>query len=377
MLTDLIAQLKYHQFKKVNQMVPSKLLSAFILSANLLMVGCAETHMTMYIADPTRTDLVAKVWPSPPDEPRYRYVGELTGEANFRPDNWANRSSVTKLLDWLTGLTDVNSKPIVLQRPQSGAVDAEGRVYVTDISRGAVYVFDKLAGKLEVWEMARVNSRFKIPIGIALGEQGDIFVADAELHTIFRLDNKGDPIGEFGEDLLKRPTGLVRDANRKIIYVSDTYSHDIKAFSDDGKLLKIIGQRGEGDGEFNFPTHLAFAENKLFVTDTLNSRVQVFDADGKLVKKFGELGLNVGNLVRPKGLAVDSDSNIYVIESLYDQLLVFNKQGETLLGIGGTGKEIGQFYLPSGVWIDHQNYIYVADMFNGRIVVFQYLGGAQ
>jgi DNA-binding beta-propeller fold protein YncE len=357
-------------------MYPLRLQSIAILTLSLLMVGCAETHMVMNIGE-TTPGVSPKIWPAPPDEPRYRYVGELTGEANFRPDNWANRSVATKLFDWLVGLTGVNPTPIVLQRPQSGVVDAEGRVYVTDISRGAVYVFDKPSGKLEVWEMARGNSRFRVPIGIALATQGDILVADAELHTIFRLDKKGNPISQFGEEILKRPTGLARDAQKSIIYVSDTYSHDIKVFSDDGKLLRTIGQRGEGDGEFNFPTHLTFADNQLYVTDTLNSRIQVFDADGKLVKKIGKLGLNVGNLVRPKGVAVDNASNIYVIESLYDQLLVFNKQGETLLGIGGTGKEIGQFYLPAGVWVDNQNYVYVADMFNGRVTVLQFLGVPQ
>lgn len=357
-------------------MTSIRLLPIFVLGISMFLVGCAETHLTMSISD-ANPGTTPKVWPSPPEEPRYRYIGELTGEANFRPDNWANRSAATKLFDWLVGLTGINPTPVVLQRPQSGTVDAEGRVYVTDISRGAVYVFDKPAGKLEVWEMARGNLRFKAPIGIALATQGDILVADAELHGVFRLDKNGNPVNEFGQDILKRPTGLARDAKRGIIYISDTYSHDIKVFSDDGKLIKTIGQRGEEDGEFNFPTHLAFANDQLFVTDTLNSRVQIFDTDGKLIKKFGKRGLYVGNLVRPKGVAIDSASNIYVIESLYDQLLVFNNQGQTLLALGGSGKETGQFYLPAGVWVDSQNYVYIADMFNGRVTVLQFLGGPQ
>jgi DNA-binding beta-propeller fold protein YncE len=82
-------------------------------------------------------------------------------------------------------------------------------------------------------------------------------------------------------------------------------------------------------------------------------------------------------LVRPKGVAVDSASNIYVVESLYDNLLVFNKQGHTLLGLGGSGTGVGEFYLPSGVWIDNQDQIYIADMYNGRITVLQFLGAPQ
>ncbi len=340
------------------------------------MAGCADNHLVMNIAD-TGQDVAPKVWPAPPDEPRYRYVGELTGEDNFRPDNWANQSSATKLFNWLVGLTGLNSQPLVLQRPQSGMVDAEGRIYVTDIGRGAVFVFDKPAGKLEVWETARGNSRFVSPIGIAQGARDEILVADSELGSVFRLDKKGNLLGEFGHDILERPTGLARDAKRGRVYVADTRAHDLKVFDDDGKLINVIGQRGEGDGEFNFPTYLAFVEDKLYVTDTLNSRIQIFDEDGNFIAKFGKLGLNVGNLVRPKGVALDSFGNIYVIESLYDNMLVFDNDGRSLLALGGSGKGIGEFYLPSGIWIDNHDQVYIADMYNGRITVLQFLGTKQ
>jgi DNA-binding beta-propeller fold protein YncE len=352
-------------------------LSFALLGLTLFLAGCADNnHLVMNLAD-NGQEVASKVWPEPPDVPRYRYIGELTGEDNFRPDNWANRSTASKVFDWLVGLTGLNSEPVVLQRPQSGVVDAEGRIYVTDIGRGAVYVFDKPAGELEVWDMADGSTQFKAPIGIALGARDEILVADADLHSVFRLDKKGKPVGEFGQDILKRPTGLARDATRGRVYVADTHAHDIKVFDDNGNLLKVIGRRGEGDGEFNFPTHLAFAADRLYVTDTLNSRIQVFDADGKMIEKFGKLGLYVGDLVRPKGVAVDSASNIYVIESLYDNLLVFNNQGHILLGLGGSGKGIGEFYLPTGVWTDKQDQIYIADMYNGRITVLQFLGAQQ
>ena len=352
-------------------------LSFALLGLTLFLASCADNnHLVMNLAD-NGQGVAPKVWPEPPEVPRYRYVGELTGEDNFRPDNWANRSTASKVFDWLVGLTGLNSEPVVLQRPQSGAVDAEGRIYVTDIGRGAVFVFDKPAGELEVWDMADGSTQFKAPIGIALGARDEILVADADLHSVFRLDKKGKPVGEFGHDILKRPTGLARDAVRGRVYVADTHAHDIKVFDDNGNLLKVIGRRGEGDGEFNFPTHLAFAADKLYVTDTLNSRIQVFDADGKMIEKFGKLGLYVGDLVRPKGVAVDSASNIYVIESLYDNLLVFNNQGHILLGLGGSGKGIGEFYLPTGVWTDNQDQIYIADMYNGRITVLQFLGAQQ
>jgi DNA-binding beta-propeller fold protein YncE len=143
-----------------------------------------------------------------------------------------------------------------------------------------------------------------------------------------------------------------------------------------GNLKRVLGRRGEGEGEFNYPTHLAFAEGELYVTDTMNSRIQVLDgASGSMRRSFGTRGLYVGNLVRPKGIALDSERNVYVVESYYDHLLVFDRHGRFLMGIGGLGAESGKFYLPAGVWTDHLNRVFVADMFNGRVVLFQHLGG--
>ena len=113
------------------------------------------------------------------------------------------------------------------------------------------------------------------------------------------------------------------------------------------------------------------------MADTMNARVQVFDLAGKALLQVGQRGLYLGNLVRPKGVAVDAEGNIYVVESYHDHLLVYDKTGRFLMAIGGTGKANGEFYLPAGVWTDRDNRIFVADMFNGRVVVFQFLGGDQ
>jgi DNA-binding beta-propeller fold protein YncE len=354
----------------------TRILPIALAGLTLLIAGCADNHLVMNLAD-TGQETPPKVWPSPPEEARYSYVGELTGEDNFRPDNWANQSNTTKLFNWLVGLTGLNSQPVVLQRPQSGMVDSEGRIYVTDIGRGAVFVFDKPAGKLEVWDSVRGSARFVSPIGIIQGPRNEVWVTDSELKGVFRLDKNGGILGEFGHDILERPTGIARDPQRGRVYVADTQAHDIKVFDDNGKLLNVIGQRGEDDGEFNFPTYLTFADDKLYVTDTMNSRIQILDADGNFIAKFGKLGLNVGNLVRPKGVAVDSVGNIYVIESLYDNMLVFDKKGRTLLAIGGSGQGVGEFYLPSGIWIDNHDQVYIADMYNGRVMVLQFLGSQQ
>ncbi len=316
------------------------------------------------------------LWPAPPEVPRYMFAGQLLGESNFRRagDEEGGLASAWRRL---VGLILGEAKPVELQRPQSGTVDESGRIYVTDASRQAVFVFDTVAGRLDVWEKAEGLANFATPVAVAVAN-GIVYVTDAELGIVARLQPDGTPLRAFGRDALKRPTGLARDPASGTLYVADTAGHDIKVFDVEGKLLRTLGARGEGQGEFNFPTHLALADGQLYVTDTMNSRVQVLDAaSGKFVRAFGARGLFVGNLVRPKGVAVDTERNVYVVESYHDHLLVFDRAGAFLMGIGGLGADTGKFYLPAGVWTDRLNRVFVADMFNGRVVVFQHLGGGR
>jgi DNA-binding beta-propeller fold protein YncE len=313
------------------------------------------------------------LWPAPPEVPRFLYTGTLTGEANFRREG--EPGTLARLGRWIAGLDGHGPAPLVLQRPTAVVGDDSGRLYVSDTSRQAVFVFDERAGELLLWDQAQGAARFVAPSGLALAS-GRLFVADAELGAVFVLDLQGQPLQRIGHGLLKRPTGLARDPQSGHLFVADTYAHDIKVFDDAGALLQVIGRRGEGAGEFNFPTHLAWAQGELYVTDTLNNRIQVFAAGGQVLQRqLGTRGLTLGNLVRPKGVGVDGEGNVYVVESYYDSLLVFSPRGEFLLPIGGTGTATGRFYLPAGVWVDSRNRVHVADMFNGRVVLFQFLGG--
>ena len=337
----------------------------------LMMAGCASTPTALrYEVDPA----VAKVWPEPPDPPRYRYIGEITGEQNIHASERGKLASAgTRFFKWVIGLTSRKRDPVVLQRPQGVTADDSGRIYVTDVSRGAVYVFDQVAGKLSVWEMATAKDRFLTPIGIALGANGEVLVTDAQHGYIARLDHDGHPIGALGRGQLSWPTGIARDPATGRIYVAETHGHDIKVFNDGGQLLQTIGKRGVAPGEFNSPTFLTLANGKLYVTDTLNARVQVLSLDGKPLQTVGRRGLNMGDMPRPKGVAVDKDGNIYVVESYYDYLLIFNAAGQFLMPIGGTGSGVGEFYQPGGIWTDRNDRVYIADTFNGRIVILQLL----
>lgn len=348
--------------------------SPFIcLGLVILLSGCAQMPPAFQYRPSVEAD-AEMVWPAPPEQARYRYVGQLTGEDNIYIPGEKTANIAVRFGRWLVGLVGHSPNPVLLQRPQAVITGPDGRIYVTDVSRQAVYVFDPVAASLNVWEYAADGLRFELPIGMAIGLNGELLVADASLKTVARLGPDGVPVGHIGRDKFEHPAGVVRDPERGRVYVSDRGAGLIKVFADDGRHLFDIGEFGEAPGQFNGPTYLAWHDDTLYVTDTLNSRVQRFTPDGDYVSAFGRRGLYLGDLPRPKGVTVDNAGNIYVVESYYDYLLVFNQKGELLLPIGGTGHEIGSFYLPAGVWADNNDQIYVADMFNGRVMIFKYLG---
>lgn len=346
----------------------------------ILLGGCAtglREKATFSLGADLPKEARGVMWPPPSDGeiPRYFYAGELRGESNFvKPKHEGDSlgNTILRFFDVVIGV----EPPIMLDRPQSGTVDGNGRILVTDIGRAAVFVFDVNEGRLNVWEVAEGFTRFIAPVGIAKGPDGQTFVADAELDLVARLDHDGTPLEPIGKGKLQRPNGVAYEEATGRVFVADTEAHQIKVFNLAGELLTTIGKRGDGVGEFNYPTHIAIFDEKLYVTDTMNARVQVLSTPtSRYLGTVGKRGLFIGNMVRPKGVAADSEHNIYVVESYFDYLLVYNRRGEFLMPIGGVGDGAGSFHLPAGVWIDAKNRIYVADMMNNRVAVFQYMGG--
>lgn len=358
--------------------MPTKLQSVLVLLLVMVLTGCAGVReKPVFILDVDSTQSKRLMFPPEEDGdvPRYLYLGHLYGDRNINDPESKQTGPLGflgKILEFIKG----EAPPREIYRPQSGTVDSLGRILIADRGSASIFVFDEKASTLETWQQADGPRNFVSPIGVAVGPEGVVYVTDSELALVARLNRKGDSIGPIGKGHLTRPTGVAYEHETKRIFVVDTADHQIKLFDSDGSLLDIWGERGEGPGEFNFPTYITVHAGKLYVADTMNARVQILSTKtGKHLATVGKLGMYVGDLVRPKGVAVDSEGNIYVVESYYDHLLVYNSRGEYLMPIGGVGTEPGKFHLPAGVWVDGRNRVFVSDTLNSRVSVFQFLGG--
>jgi sugar lactone lactonase YvrE len=83
----------------------------------------------------------------------------------------------------------------------------------------------------------------------------------------------------------------------------------ILKFSKAGKLIKVIGKKGPGPGEFDQPHSIAMdSQGRLFIGDRGNNRVQIIDQEGKFIAEWPQFG-------RPSGVYIDKNDILYVADS--------------------------------------------------------------
>jgi len=220
------------------------------------------------------------------------------------------------------------------------------------------------------------------PLGVAIGADSQIYIADASAKKVIVYDAFGmylRDIGDFGD--LDRPVDVAVSPDGKQVYVMDaggidSRRHRVVVYSVEGAKLFEFGQRGGGKGEFNLPTQVEVApDGTVYVLDAGNFRVQVFSADGQFQRAWGRVGRNFGDFARPRGLAVGGDGNIYVSDAAFRNVQVFNPKGELLLAIGG--KQLldrpGELAMPADIAVDELQHVYIVDQVFKKVEVLRRL----
>jgi DNA-binding beta-propeller fold protein YncE len=330
-----------------------------VMACALALVGCASTPSVPVPELPPLT------WPDEVDVPaRIAFVKVFSTAGEFG----VSRGFFQRMADFIFGPNDTR-----LVRPMAVVVQ-DGVVYVADPGARGVHRFDAKAGRHELI-FAKGEQGLPSPVGLAVGNAGEIYVADSELARIFVIRPGADSAEELTLPAMVQPTGLAVDSATGRLIVVDTAAHHVNLFNPDGTLHQRFGVRGSGAGEFNFPTLVWRDTNGLmYVTDSLNFRVQVFDAEGGFIRQFGKLGDSSGDNMRQKGVATDRHGHVYIVDALFNAIQVFDQTGQLLMSFGNLGSDRGEFWLPSGIYIGSDDLIYVADSQNKRVQVFRYVG---
>ena len=214
---------------------------------------------------------------------------------------------------------------------------------------------------------------FSSLIGICAGPSNSMYVTDSHANKIYRIIPEKKTVQIINDTLLlNQPTGIAWSSATGEIWVVETGAHRITVLNREGAVVKRIGSRGTGAGEFNYPTYISIDNAGLvYIVDAMNFRIQVLKNTGEVVSVFGQPGDASGYFARPKGIATDSHGNIYIVDALFHTVQAFDVKGKYLISLGTQGQGEAEFWMPTGIYIDKDDFVYVADSYNSRVQVFQ------
>ena len=217
--------------------------------------------------------------------------------------------------------------------------------------------------------------RYKLdPWGVAVDEDGNIYVTDVESHRLSKFNSDGRLVktvgGEGGRTgQFDSPYGIALSKDSKL-FVCDKNNHRIQVFDINLKFISCFGIEGSGEGEFSYPNDLTFdPAGDVYVTDSINHRVQVFSQNGTFLRTFGSRGSGPGDLSYPWSICVDH-GYVYVAEHGNNRVSVFYTFGKFITSFGRRGSGEGKLSYLCGITTDQDGFLYVCDNFNNHIQVF-------
>jgi DNA-binding beta-propeller fold protein YncE len=337
------------------------------IGASALLASCAVAPPK----DAAQEDEGDRLWPMPPELPRFAYETSLRSLADV-----LEITEEARMRYLLTGTKVPDGN--LLEKPSMVAA-RDGRVFVADSVRRSIIVFD--APRRKVFQFGlRAPATLSKPTAIALDRSGRVYVADATLRRVFVYDNLGLHQLTVGQpSQLQKPTGVAASPDGKRIYVIDRADnesdlHRVLVYDGEGKLLQEIGRRGSSDGEFNVPVQAVVSpDGKLHVLDAGNFRIQTFDAEGRFLRSFGKVGTGLGQFARPRALACDDEGRLYVTDGAFGNVQIFSETGELLLAIGrGSKRDLpGRYGVIMGVAVDNSGRIYLVDQLFNKVEVIR------
>ncbi len=243
---------------------------------------------------------------------------------------------------------------------------------------------------LTVWgESGDGQGALRQPTGIAVGEDGSVFVADAGNHRIQVFDANGGFVREIGSrgtgtGQFLRPMDLDLDSQGRL-YVAEHGGDRVQVFARDGTFLRVVRGDDSVAGSFDAAAGVLISpDDELYVADFYNNRIVVFRPDGSFERIIGAPGRVLpGRLHYPTDLdwiapSTDGgdDGRLLVADAYNNRIQLFTPDGKAvarwggLFGLGIPGSAPGSFRVAIGVAVDASNRIYVADFENHRIQVF-------
>jgi len=159
----------------------------------------------------------------------------------------------------------------------------DGLIYV--LSKGTLFIYDLQGNEVGRWgTFGRGPNQLSYPVGVTVTDEGTILISDTNNYRIIALSPGLETQWVFG-----KPAATAEEQNRRILaapagvalgsdgmaFVIDMLNSYIRVFSPAGEMIgEPVGEKGNLDDQFNYPSTLDHIEDDLFVVaDQGNDRV--------------------------------------------------------------------------------------------------------
>jgi DNA-binding beta-propeller fold protein YncE len=212
--------------------------------------------------------------------------------------------------------------------PQYVAVNpVTNDVWVTDRVAKAIYVFDQSGAPAikDTWQ----------PLAIAFDKDGNMYISDVrdKAQRIIEFDSNGAQVRTLTVTdrtmtPLSYPNGIAVDENG-VVFVADSNNARILAFDSNGAAT-IVAAAGMADGDVGMPRGLAFDDSgRLLTVDTVNHvAISYRPADPPTsvtaVGTWGTEGIGDGQFEYPNGITTDTRGKVYVTDRVNNRVQVWS-----------------------------------------------------
>lgn len=209
-----------------------------------------------------------------------------------------------------------------MRNPRGLAVGKDGNLYIADMVNDEIKVLTLNGTFIRRWgSHGNETGQFDGPMGLRIDSAGDIYVIEQNNCRIQKFSPNGTFLQTWGTQSILpdgefiAPYGIAVDPPG-YVYVSDFTGNNLQKLTTDGTFVWKRGSFGTGSGDllFNQPSGVAVApDHSVYVTNYAGQEVKQFAADGSFIRRWGSYGADLtSQFAGPIGVAVNSHGNVYI-----------------------------------------------------------------